>query len=338
MASAVRPKGASASYVEHQEDLAVNLERLAVRGTSIGPESRTLLDVYKREKTNDPLKVLRQTYAEEGVSRHLTFQLSDVPEKPCIDLSGSKLEKLPGGCLEALPEAVFLDISDSKIVVLPKKFLECKFETLILQRVNPDILKALSETILALAEKEKSCFLRRSVTCLDVSEVFLGENAFDVVNAFPFLEKIFMRGCSLKSFPIDLRSKRMIVSVIDVSRNGIQNLPLEFYQFGCNNVCHPQIFSPQKKRQHLTPLTLAIREGKVMEFSKGVYVGMEKKDQGIALHCDLRHNPLDEKTHRIFNNFERIRLSDSHQLVCLPGNFFIYCDLPKPRGFLGMRA
>lgn len=339
MASPLRLRGASGAQADKEwEGLSRNVELLTVRGTGIGPESLTLLDIYKRKKTNDPLQALRETYAKEGVGAELTFELSDLPDKPCIDLSGVKLEKLCSKWLEDLPGAVFLDLSDSKIEMLPKKILECKFQTLVLRRVNPEILKALSETILALADEEKSCSLRRSVTCLDVSEVSLGEDAFNITQAFFFAERIFMRGCSLKSFPLDLRAKRTILKVIDVSHNDIQNLPLEFYQFGCNNICHPGTFSAKKKGENLKPLSMALKEGKVKEISKGVYVGVDQEDQGISLHCDLRHNPLDKETHRIFNNFERIRLSDSHQLVCLPGNFFVYYDLPKPRGFLGKRV
>ncbi len=312
---------------------------LSIKGTGVGPESLTLGSILRVEKTNDPLRIFREHYKRNRASGELFYSPpADIPDRPCIDLSHTKLNRLPETFLRGLPTVDFLDLSSSEIELVPQSLCVCKIHILVLRGVKTKLLFNISRQIEQKLEADsnserRDCFLRLRVKNLDVSGAPVGDNT-EFIDSFRMLENLYMSGCELSSFPIDLYYRRSLVRHLDISHNAITSLPGRVYQYGCHNMFHEYDKQKCPFGAKLLPLSIGISEGIVHDSKvKGAYIGRPKEGQGSPFHCDLRGNPLDETTHRILEEFVRVRISDTHQIACLPGNFFIYCDLPKPPRF-----
>ena len=256
-----------------------------------------------------------------------------------MDLSVTHYRQLPLAYLKQFSKIVDLRLSGSMMEQVPEEVFDCPIGVLDLKHCRVKLVEAFCLGILnrsypegAKRGRSSPCLFRASLCSLDVSHVSLNEELIVGMHAsFVHLDHLFMKSCGLGQFPINLKMRFLHLSVLDLSNNSIRKIPDEVFQYGSHNMFHVDI-EREDSEDTLDLLTtdVGIGEGHIEEVSPSVFCGVEKEGQGQVLHIDMRRNPLSRKMYGIFDRVPRVRISDRHQVVCFPGNLYIYTDLPKP--------
>ncbi len=298
-------------------------------------------EVFFPKKPNDPFgeyrKYLEDTPGTSGV-RPFTYQGPELDEA-CIDLSLTHYQHIPPAYLEMFKKIVDLRLSGSLVSDFPPCLLRQPIRALDLKHCNPNLVVELLTDLKypqhpdgGMSATPVAFPFTNNLLSLDVSHVPLtSDQSGSVFEFFRFLECIFMKNCDLKVFPVDLQTYPVGPKCLDFSNNSIREIPKEVFQFGSHNLFHVDIEREDPEGVlGLLARDEGVAEGHIKEVSPSVFCGVEKQGQGRVLHIDMRGNPLRKKMYKIFDRVPRVKISDKHQVVCFPGNLYIYTDLPQP--------
>ncbi len=294
----------------------------------------TLKHLHIRDDLGEDLcSEVRTIYRDQAEEFSVEIEL---PERFHVDLSHTALTKFPTDFIRNV-SPVRIDLSYSKIERLPGCILEASCEELYL-RAQAGLCSVIIDAIIqkrdTKEEKVRSCAISK-LQVLDLSD----SNPEDIVpvidgrltflrfdKAFLFLKKLFLSNCGLKWIPLYLDIHRTNLRWLDLSNNEIACIEARDYTKATSGMfcpCAPESFPKIKGK--LWSISNALQADLIVESQiRGVYIGKDKPEEAIPLHLDLRNNPLDKETIAIFKKFTRVKLDSNQRLVCFPGGFFVY--------------
>ena len=292
----------------------------------------TLRDLCTPQKLNDPCVFLRAVDQETRYSVNSSLHLPpSLPDNPCMSLQGFSFWSMPHGLVDSMPGTDYVDVSNSKMLGFPEEFYHLSLKTLLMAGCHKKLPLAISNYLTGGTLKSPdSIVIRKTLEVLDLSDVGLCRQVVrQVMDCFPVLEKVFLCRNNFTEFPFDLDKRRMFLRIVDLSHNEITGLPDTVWSSATRGAFSPS-FPNVITGKRLLSLHEGIERGYVWQRHPGVFIGAPRDEDGNYFHLDLRGNPLNQKTHDILSRFNRVKISDHHQVVILPENCFVYADLPIP--------